>query len=365
MRYIKKLVIVFIFALPALFLNCSEEKDISSRDLEAILTETLIRRSLINNTSGSGAKRGKGEDSVDYHSDILKKYGYTLADFKHTIETMAKRKSNPLDGILNNVLSKIDKQAAEAEYRYRVSYRFDTSALSYYRDTVYYSEDFVHGPLTQIDTICIADTLFERGEYTITVEYKTMSDYRYPTKSMRYYFNTKNSVADKSTLWLSRTSSLRRVPAKVTIEGDAQDSLVMYFEEAIPSYVKNKKAEKLAPDTSYIKLVQVIYTPLLEDAKRRFLNSQYGDFILDREFPEIEEPYILEILAPYIADTIFAPIDSVQFRLDSIRLDSIRLDSLRIDSLRIDSLRIDSLRIDSLRIDSLAVDSLKNKNYEK
>ncbi len=334
-------------------------KDIPSDKLEAILSETLIRRSILENENQTTRKGGMVTDSIDYHSDILARYGYTYEDFTHTIKAMARRKSNPLDGILENVSNKIEDMAAVAEYRYNIAKNFDKEALDFYRDTLLIIDTLNPGNLNKLDSIKICDTVLLAGDYEIKVRYKTMADYRYPTKSMHYYFaDTVDVPTDKKTIWLSRSASFKEVTNDYKVESGTRDSLIIYFVETRPSYVKKEVADKLDKDTSYIDYVTVVYTPLVEEARERYFRRFYGeDYAPFREYELPELPYTLVYDIPFEIDTIFPPLDSLT--LDSLRLDSIRLDSIRFDSLRLDSLRLDSIRLDSIKLDTL------NLKYEK
>lgn len=330
--------------------------------MQAILTESFLRRSLINTQNSARASREELEDSLDYHSDILAKYGYTFDDFNFTVASMTKRKSNPLEPILNNVLEEIDKQAVVAEYRYECAVRFDTMSLSHYRDTLYSVDSLPQGSFNEYDSVVFVDTTFRKGIYSIEVSYQTMADYRYPTKALKYYFaDTVGTKRDIRTMWLSRSSKPRVLSNQYTLSSDNMDSLVFYFTETIPNYVKRKDKDKLAKDTSSVIYFRITYTPTQEEARTRFFRSFYGDdFPIYKEWQPVKaDDFEVKIRLPFEKDTVYPPITPEMLRLDSLRLDSLRLDSLRIDSLRIDSLRVDSLRLDSLRLDSLRLDSLK------
>ncbi|MFI3287568.1 MAG: DUF4296 domain-containing protein [Rikenellaceae bacterium] len=365
MKKISKIVLPSVVVVLLLLVGCSERQMISDSKMEAILTESFLRRSLINVENSSKNNRAELEDSLDYHSDILAKYGYTFDDFNYTVSSMAKRKSNPLEPILNNVLKEIDKQAIVAEYRYENTVRFDTTAMSYFRDTLVWKESLHRGSFQGLDSIIFADTLFQNGIYTISVNYQTMADYKYPTKSLRYYFaDTTDTKPDTKTIWLSRSAKSRQVSNEYTLKDGPKDSLVIYFQEDVPTYVKNGEEKTLAKDTSQIIYLRVLYTPLLETARERYFRSFFGeDFAAYREYEKPKEPFVVRVDAPYRQDTVFVKLSPKV--LERMRLDSIRLDSLRTLSRSFFPLKPDSLMLNSLGIVGAGADTLYYKRGDR
>ncbi len=296
-----------ILALTIL-VGCSEHRAIPEQELSQILTESLIRQSII---SGSETSRrgGKTADTIDYHSAVLSKYGYDLEDFRYTIELMASRKSNPLDGILDKVSKDITLQAEVAETRYEQAKAFDAAALDKYRDTLYISDTIRQDDFEDF-RFALTDSLL-RGKIKLSITYKTMGDYRYKQKSIKYYLRDKwEKRPDIKTLWLSRSSGGRTTSIEMEINEPQIDSLVLSIEESRPSYIKKADIAKLSRDTSYISKIEITYTPFIEEARERYFRSFYGeDFTLNRPYLPIYDT--LDLPAPH---SIVVEVDSTYLK---------------------------------------------------
>ncbi len=284
--------------------SCSEHKAIPEQELQKIITESLIRQSVINGTNSY--RRGSNQvDTIDYHSEVLSKYGYTLEDFRYTIESMARRKSNPLDGILDAVSEDITRQALVAETRYKQAIEFEKAALNKYRDTIYRSDTILRKDFKDFK-LEFTDSLV-KGVYRISVTYKTMADYRYKQKALKYYFNDiLINKPDVKTLWLSRSSGGRTVNVELKVTEKRRDSLVLWLEEVRSSHIKNRDLEKLGKDTAYIAKIEIVYTPEIEEAKQRYYASLMGDdYVFNRaHIPSIDT---IDLPAPH---KIIVKIDS-------------------------------------------------------
>ncbi len=340
--------------------SCDSQNTIPDKDLQKILTESILRQSVISYNKKANNVRNQKVDSTDYHSDILAKYGYSLDDYNNTITELARRKSNPLAGILNDVAVGIEKLALVAERRYKAERRFDTLSLNYYRDTLLIDDSLYNAPLEDV-TMVVLDSL-TRGEYTFNVFFLASINYLHAQHRMDIYFSdtSSNARSAEKNVWLSRSSEQRSITHTYTLEEGEYDSLVVKYRDVVSDYIKRRRVgQTYEADTSYVCRLEIVYTPLLADARERYYKTLFGE-----NFPTYV-PYMQRgYLNPKGAFSLYVPkIDTL--KLDSLRLDSLRLDSLRLDSLRIDSLRLDSLRLDSLRLDSLKLDSLQNYEYKK
>lgn len=262
----------------ALLTACSGPKMIPDQTLEAIIADVLLTEGVIS----SGLKDGDVTtrlDSIDFYSPILNRYGYTIVDFRFTINKLATRKSNPLEGVMEHVVATIDKQAIVAQHRYDVSRRYDSLALNAYADTIYRKDTTIKGSLKKIR---IALDTIRAGDYRLQMSYRSTSDYRLPQKSIRYYFTrTGKKPSVENSLWLSRSDKLREFNEVISTVKD-YDSLIIYFAEAqvnLSSDRGRNKSKVKAPklkDTSFVENISIIYTPLLHDARSRYHNEIYG-----------------------------------------------------------------------------------------
>ncbi len=284
-------------------IGCSPYKTIPEDDLREILTESIMRQSLLKVEN----QRSVTLDSLDYHSDILARYGYTIEDFGYTIESMARLKSNPLENILDTVSSDIARMAIIAEYKYNVMKRYNEAALSEYRDTLLVEDTIVAKDQRGWRRVLLRDSVMQ-GDYELKVTYKTMSDYRYPQKSIRYYTrDTTEGAISAKTLWLSRSINPRTVSVRFSVEQEARDSLVLYFEANRASYVTEKVLRSLSNDTSYISRIELTYTPFLEKARKDFYQTLFAnDFAINRNYDTVRfdttlhPPRVMQIDTTYL-----------------------------------------------------------------
>lgn len=290
MKILSKIVALLAITM----VSCSGPKQIPEKELEAIITDALLINSVINSQSTEAQELGEGRDSTDYYIDILESHNYTLDDFRYTIAEMTARKSNPLEGILEKVVETINYQAEKVEYRYNAALKFDSIALAAYRDTIYHAEKKIRGSLNKT-RIEITDQL-KRGDYVITLDYLSMSDYRFPQKSARWYFaDTLSAKKPSSTIiWLTRSSEKTTLTNRFSLREPKSDSLVIYFTQ---SSIAKRYRKEIGRDTSYISNVLITYTPPIEVARADYLNKFYGaDFVLHRTYDTVD---ITKIKIPY------------------------------------------------------------------
>ncbi len=287
---------------------CSEVKTIPESELEEILTASILRQALIDSQNLGYRKMQKGIDSIDYHSEILSQYGYTLSDFSHTITQLSQRKSNPLDDILLRVATDIDAMADVAERRYHAFKRFDTLALEYAQDTVFVNDTLYRGGELKNFRVVLLDSL-EPGNYEFVITSLNSPHQLHSQRTMKTYFSdslTKHRTV-VSSLWLSREGVEKEQKLNVTLAGkNRKDSMVVYIDETVNSYVRKERVRlgnKIPKDTSYVKSVKVIYTPPIAIARERFYESFLSnDFPLYRDYVKLDYPAQSQRLSPKRAE---------------------------------------------------------------
>lgn len=264
--------------------SCDGPSTIPEAKLESIITEVL----LVEGVRGSGLKFDtKGpSDSIDFYSPVLNKHGYSVADFRYTINSLASRKSNPLEAVMERVVATIDKYAIEAQRRYDIARRYDSLALRAFADTVYRLDSTLVGSLRKfrirLDSI-------KAGDYKVTMDYRSMLDYRLPQKSIKYYFaQAGDKKPAENTVWMSRVDDVRQLDETFTAPKD-RDSLIVYFSEAAINRYRAKK-EAAVKDTSFIANIAIVYTPPIAEARERYYTTFFGeDFVVFSDFRKINE----------------------------------------------------------------------------
>ncbi len=278
----------FVVLLGALMLlthiwSCGDSRMISESDMQSIITEMLITNSLLTTSDAELKQKVDRQDSTNYYASILERKGYTFEDFRYTVESMNARKSNPMDDILERVVEGIDREAAAAEYRYKIAMKFDSAAMKRYTDTIFYDDTTIVGNPSGY-RVDLAGRI-EPGNYELRFTYHSIADYNYPQKSVRYYFddaNTKIPARHRPTVvWLNRNREASEFVRKLNFPRDkAKDSLVVMF-------AQNKMTRQIVNynDTSFVSNILITYTPELEVLRKRFHYSFFGeDFIINREY---------------------------------------------------------------------------------
>lgn len=254
-------------------LGCSGPRKVKEEHLKAIITETLVSDAFLQKERKNQGPTATGwGDSLDYYAPIYSKYGYTAADVRYTVSSMATRKSNPLSTILKDVVKEIDNINSIANYHYMAYLKFDTLAMDYYRDTVYQRDTLITGRLARYK-IFIKEP--RAGNYTINMNYNTMdgpNDYR-RSKSVEYYVSRDNSVQQslpvKSTHYIIRSRG-KELPysSSFSVPHSGADSLLISFNDQIP--------DAMFKDTSFVRDIVVSYTPTTAEARQDYYRARTG-----------------------------------------------------------------------------------------
>lgn len=283
----KKIVFAILLLLGAI--SCSEDDLIPEAQLQEIITESLISEAMINRISvrqTSHTERMR-MDSLDIYAPILRKYGYDLGDFRHTISVLAMRKSNPLDNIFTQVSEQIKIYDDIATYRYKQMLKFDTLALNHYVDTVWMRDTTINGSFNKFKINILPG---RAGKYKIIFDYKTLTDPRVSSKSFRYEATSRVHQRATSSFWLNRKEGVQTNLSEFELL-HTYDSLKIFFSEfKLPKDVKIK-------DTSQITNFKVIHYPPLEKVRQDYYYYRTGFAKSIKEHHEKLFPHLVTSVA--------------------------------------------------------------------
>lgn len=254
-----------------IFGGCDRRKVISDKNLREILTEIYISNAYVSmpNTSVSRVAL----DSLDMYQPIFKKYGYTVEDFKYTIENFSRRKSSRLSDVVNDVINRLNSEYAT--YEARVAMLDSIDAMAYrMTERVVYTDSLIR--VRKIaDTAKLRIMLpVEPGVYTVS--------YAYETDSLELNRNLRTNYIVFDTLGRRRQAATQSIrlnrrdhdEKSITIEG--KDTQLMIV---LGNYQKGMKTPSLRIDSLEIK-----YHPeravALDTLLRRLLDYR---FMLDGE----------------------------------------------------------------------------------
>lgn len=287
---------IYILLITLGLISCSGKELIPEKDMQSIITETLISNA-IHQSELNGErdlKKRREIDSMDIYLPILKKYGYTLADFDYTLRTLAMRKSKPLENIFENVGRSIDGYDAMAGGIYTRMVAYDSMAMRRYVDTLYRKDTLIIGSIAKYK---IPDLYrVKSGKYILTLDYTIMPNNALGNKSVKYAVRSRDKTRNNNTVyWLNRSNKKETLKAEIELIRDC-DTMSFEFVESKP--YKDVSGIK---DTSMIENIVIAYYPELPKMRRDYYYEQTG-FV-----PSLKRYY--EQKYPYLSDSVAIPFE--------------------------------------------------------
>lgn len=274
----KKLTTYSLLLLAALLLvtGCHRRRNIPESTLREILREAFISEAIARHTKDPDLQPS---DSLDIHGPILEKYGYSLDDFRYTIDQMASRKSNPMGRILASVATDIEASSKQAEQRYKIVQRIDSAAFAVATDTVLRIDTVLRGKLDGYEflysRVFKGDSTVSPGTYKLQFLYSTGSHARSYTKSVRYR-RVRDEPENENTLWIPIAKDTTVYNGEFVVGGDVR---------RIDFRLRETYRAGQSNDTSYLRNIRLIYVPPVDSARRRLYQHLTGFY------PTIDELY--------------------------------------------------------------------------
>ncbi len=244
-------------------------KAIPEEDMRSIMREALVSQAILQ--VDRPAAGGTPIDSLDVHTGILRKYGYTMEDFRFTIREMSMRKSNPLANILNGVASDIKLARIDAEGRYEEQLRIDSTAQARTADTVFRSDTVLRGRLDGYKVSYAGqvpeDSSVAPGIYRIEFDYSTGGHARSYTKSVRSRRMTQGGKTTETTLWLPTAKDTVAYSGEISVGPE-----VKLLEIALSETVRTD----LPKDTCYLTGFRLVHVLPVRQARALFLERITG-----------------------------------------------------------------------------------------
>ena len=234
-------------------------------------------------------------DSVDIYGPVLEKYGYTVEDFRYSIERMTLKKSSRISELIDEATADIKKENDFFTYRQRMREKIDTLIGDYYQDTVYRRPDSTWVRNTRLKDSLTITIPVKKGNYTIQYNYLLEGrDREYLTME----YDQKDSLgksAGNSSRQFSRQDGANKMNVSFVANFNARELEVLLVD--YPSH-----AEKLAVR---IDSVLITHIPPLEEKRPRFWKDLRD--ISDEEFTAYDfipqDSSALYIVPPLRPDT--------------------------------------------------------------
>lgn len=257
--------------LTLLLVGCSGPKMIPEPVLRDILRDAFISQAAATR-SDYARQKGVAVDTMDMHTPILKRYGYTLDDMRYTVRQMSVRKSNPLPNILEIVSADIKSVSQVAQARYLVKLKLDTLARNFSADTIYRRDTTITGRIDGLKWTILplaGDTALQVGNYQIMFDYSTGRSTGAFSKTLQYTRVMDSLRKDNNSMWLSRVKDTVKFERSITIAKPDVKRMEFLFKESKPP--KGQIA-----DTVYLKNIRVVHTLPKAEANKVFYIYKSG-----------------------------------------------------------------------------------------
>ena len=283
-----------------LFVGCKPNEDIPEEELVNIFHDAFLANAYLSRNSISES------DSLLIYEPILKKYGYTVEEFREAVMTLSQRKSARISELITKASDRLDEEATNERRRLVILDTIDNVAKRTYTRTMY-SDSLIH-----------VNRLKDTTKLRISINDVVPGDYQV---SFTYYIDTLDE---------NRNS---RVEAYLLRNDTLQ---VKRHTQMLSRYKEGKYTRTFTVDTIMQELyINMYYHPRNEESK--LPDVKITDFKIVRVLPKqqsLDSLYIeqfdfrlfdIESMNRFIADTI-PPVIVV----DSLATPEIQ-DSLAID----------------------------------
>ena len=283
-----------------LFVGCKPNEDIPEEELVNIFHDAFLANAYLSRNSISES------DSLLIYEPILKKYGYTVEEFREAVMTLSQRKSARISELITKASDRLDEEATNERRRLVILDTIDNVAKRTYTRTMY-SDSLIHvNRLKDTTKLRISINDIVPGDYQVSFTYyiDTLDENR-NSRVEAYLLRNDTLQVKRHTQMLSRYKE-GKYTRTFTVDTIMQE---LY----INMYYHPRNEESKLPDVKItdFKIVRVL-------PKQQSLDSLYIEQFDFRLFD-------IESMNRFIADTI-PPVIVV----DSLATPEIQ-DSLAID----------------------------------
>ncbi|MDR2936116.1 MAG: DUF4296 domain-containing protein [Rikenellaceae bacterium] len=290
----RKLIVCLFFLLPLLSASCGRPRTIPDGRFEKIIRELLLTNSYI-----SYHGQSINNDSVDFYTPILKKYGYTEQDFRYSLGKMAMRKSSRITDVVDSALVDILKADSFYKGRAEIARRMEIAIRNIYKDTVYSNGDTVIRVRNREDLKRLTLKLpVSIGDYEIRFRYRidSIDDANY--HSAHLYLTNRLSPRMNTSYSTLKKGAWDSISLAVSARDTAIRSLTVIYDD-YPTQAKR-------PNIT-VERVRVIYTPLVDSVRNEAFNrwSKFDSIVRFsiKDTYHAQDSGTLHLLSPLRLDT--------------------------------------------------------------
>jgi hypothetical protein len=285
-----------LFALPGLILllTACGPREISEKKMEAIIRDVFMA----NAWYSQFGSREINTDSVDFYTPILKKYGYGIDDFRHTLDRWAMKKSSRLSDLIDQATADIQRENLHFQHEELLRLRADTLITARYLDTLIFRPDSLLARRARDRDSLIFRMPAVPGSYRLRYGYDLSPADQNNYLIMRY--NLRDSVGRAVG---SNSYSLLRNGRKNYIDAAFQvDEKVDSIEIILANYPEKPKDMGLRIDS-----ILLTYNQPIEALRERFMKDMIRielgiDFPYELNYPP-KDSGALRVVPPLRPDT--------------------------------------------------------------
>lgn len=217
----------FVVALAALASTSCGPRTIGRDELKQIFKDAFLINAYYDINAGSGYRQPV--DSLDIYRPVLKRYGYDVADFEHTVNNFARKKSSKLSDVVEQAIGELSDESAMYDGRVAVLDTIDAIAARTLRREVFDRDSIKVGRIA--DTASLRLNLpVERGTYEISYSY--LVDTIDKNRGLRTTFTLKDSTGrrlETQTDYVGLSGERRRpAPRRIVVDTTATQLEVLF-----------------------------------------------------------------------------------------------------------------------------------------
>ena len=248
---------------------CDGPKAIPDKDLVKIFHDAFLANAYV-------VECKTNEDSLLLYEPILARYGYTVEDMRHTVSTIASRKSSRLSDLVGDASTMLEEESKMYNYQLRVLDTVDNVAKRKYT-RVMHSDSLIRVRRISDSTklqITLKDIV--PGEYSVEFEYYIdTTDENRNSRIEAYLKLNDGTQAHRHTMMLSRYRDAK-YQRKFTADS-------IHRELHINLYFHNKNEEHKKPGITIRNLTITRVLPN-EQALDSLFEEQMGPMIFNHKF---------------------------------------------------------------------------------
>lgn len=285
---------IFVMASVVIFsslavVGCSGPKAIPDKDLVKIFHDAFLANAYISECNIT-------EDSLLLYEPILARYGYTVEDMQHTVNTIASRKSSRLSDLVGDASIMLEEESKLYNYQLRVLDTIDNVAKRHYT-RIMYSDSLIRVRRLSDSTklhITLSDLI--PGEYIVEFEYYIdTTDENRNSRIEAYLRLNDGTEAMRHTMMLSRYRS-GKYNRKFMVDTSHKELYVNIF-----YHPRSEEPKKPDVKVENFKITRVIPT---EQAVDSLFDEQMGALMFNKGLmtsfvePKVERAVISDIATP-------------------------------------------------------------------